>query len=105
MTNSINNRLQKLQSKIIKPIENKKYKRPNTRKIKLMFDDQVGRCAICERLFSYCTKDIHVDHCHKSLKVRGLLCADCNKGLGFFKDNVRALERAILYLQGKVKFR
>jgi hypothetical protein len=40
-----------------------------------------------------------VDHCHKSGKVRGILCNQCNRGLGFLKDNVDALKRAIKYLE------
>lgn len=54
-------------------------------------------CAICrERFLS--TKDTHVDHCHKTKKIRGLLCYRCNHGLGKFKDNVRNLIRAAGYL-------
>lgn len=40
-----------------------------------------------------------VDHCHSSLKIRGLLCSECNKGLGHFRDNKLFLERAIQYLE------
>jgi len=101
--NSIDNRLFKLQTKLEQEPKTK-YKRPSRVQIFLMKDDQVGRCAICEEILSQDTKHIHVDHCHKTNKVRGLLCANCNKGLGFFKDNTRALERAILYLQGKLIF-
>ncbi len=42
-----------------------------------------------------------VDHCHKTGKIRGLLCASCNGGLGLFKDNPQALANAILYLKAK----
>lgn len=79
----------------------KKYKRPNAREIFLMKDDQVGRCAICEETLPDDTKHIHVDHCHKTNITRGLLCANCNKGLGFFKDDIRVMERAISYLKGE----
>lgn len=39
-----------------------------------------------------------VDHCHKEGHVRGLLCRDCNVGLGFFKDNPETLRSAAIYL-------
>lgn len=42
---------------------------------------------------------LHVDHCHDTGKVRGLLCFRCNSGIGKFKDNVASLERAINYLK------
>lgn len=78
-----------------------KYTRPNKSEILLMKDDQVGRCLICEDELPKDTKHIHVDHCHKTNITRGLLCAHCNKGLGFFKDNIQTLEKAISYLKGE----
>ena len=60
-----------------------------------MYEEQEGRCKICGA-----KKDLlHVDHCHKTGKVRGLLCEHCNPGLGYFKDNVEALRSAIAYLE------
>ena len=43
--------------------------------------------------------DLVVDHCHKSGKVRGALCQDCNRALGCFKDDINILSRAIEYLE------
>lgn len=40
-----------------------------------------------------------IDHNHKTGKVRGLICMDCNIGLGHFKDSIIFLERAINYLK------
>lgn len=54
---------------------------------------QDGRCQICR---SHAPRAI--DHCHKSGKVRGLLCTTCNLGLGSFKDRPELLEMAIYYL-------
>jgi hypothetical protein len=42
---------------------------------------------------------LDVDHCHTTGLVRGLLCTDCNNGLGRFKDNTEILRRAINYLE------
>lgn len=45
-------------------------------------------------------KNLRIDHCHGSKKVRGVLCDHCNKGLGFFKDNPTHLLRASDYVSG-----
>jgi len=60
----------------------------------IMHDAQNGKCKICgkkqERLF--------VDHDHETNETRGLLCNNCNTGLGMFKDNKNNLLSAIKYL-------
>jgi hypothetical protein len=61
-----------------------------------MFDEQGGRCAICENL--PIVKVLEVDHDHATGKVRGLLCGNCNKMLGHAKDSVKNLASAIKYL-------
>ena len=66
-----------------------------------MIVQQENRCAICSKHyddFNGRGKNFHIDHCHESGEVRGLLCSNCNTGLGQFKDNVKALENAIIYL-------
>lgn len=65
-----------------------------------MFDEQKGRCKICGRHQSEFKKRLSVDHCHETLKVRGLLCSKCNMGIGHFKDNIDLLKSAIEYLKG-----
>lgn len=45
-----------------------------------MFKKQKGRCAICHREPG--EKPLHIDHCHKTGVVRGLLCHQCNWYLG-----------------------
>lgn len=57
-------------------------------------DGQNNVCAICAL-----EKFLCVDHCHKTSKVRGLLCHDCNKGLGNFSDNPALLDKAASYLR------
>lgn len=60
---------------------------------------QSGRCAICQRPETAANTVFHVDHNHVSGVVRGLLCSNCNTGLGLFADSSMRLEAAIAYLQ------
>jgi hypothetical protein len=60
--------------------------------------EQGGICKICNQTCSSGRK-LSVDHCHKTGKIRGLLCTRCNKGLGSFKDNINLLNSAIIYLE------
>lgn len=59
---------------------------------------QGGLCAICRRPPNG-HGDFHVDHCHKTGKVRGLLCLSCNAGIGSLGDDVGRLEAAVAYLK------
>ena len=61
-------------------------------------DDQKGCCAICRKPPKN-QRRLHVDHCHKTGKVRKLLCTRCNTSLGMMQDNVQNLQNAIIYLQ------
>lgn len=54
---------------------------------------QLNRCKICNEI----TK-LNVDHDHTTNSIRGLLCCNCNRGLGMFKDNIQLLSSAIEYL-------
>lgn len=63
-----------------------------------MFERQSGRCAICSTDLDPDSTDMHIDHCHASSVVRGLLCRSCNLGLGCFKDDPVRLTRAVAYL-------
>lgn len=58
---------------------------------------QGGRCAICPAGLSD-INPLHVDHCHASGKVRGLLCGPCNRALGLMKDDTDRLTSAVRYL-------
>lgn len=63
-----------------------------------MFIKQNNRCAICGGIEAR-NKILSLDHCHRTNKVRGLLCSSCNNGIGFFRDNVELLSKAIKYLK------
>lgn len=56
---------------------------------------QNGRCAICNKTCS----PLHVDHDHVTGIVRGLLCSNCNTGIGLFQESIRCLAQAIVYLE------
>jgi hypothetical protein len=62
-----------------------------------MFKRQHGACAICYEP-SAPHKKLAVDHCHDTLKARGLLCENCNRGVGMFKNDKLRLANAINYL-------
>ena len=64
-----------------------------------LYDEQNGCCKICKRHESEFKYGLAVDHCHDTDKIRGLLCANCNRGLGYLKDSVELLELAIQYLK------
>ncbi len=68
-----------------------------------MLSEQGGKCPIClqtppSNRFSG-KKRFSIDHCHKTLKIRGLLCHHCNCALGLFRDNIEWLHTAIQHLR------
>lgn len=64
---------------------------------KKMYDEQNGKCLICEKKEDF--RKLCVDHSHKNKRVRGLLCKECNFAIGIFKDDVSLLQNAINYLR------
>ena len=69
---------------------------------KSIFEKQEGCCAICGRHQLEFKKALAVDHCHKTGKIRGLLCTNCNQGLGHFMDNSELLLKAAEYLKDNI---
>ena len=59
-----------------------------------MLDEQGDLCAICRAKPAK-----HVDHCHQTGIVRGLLCFGCNRGLGKASDDPALLRRGLSYLE------
>ena len=69
----------------------------------ILFIKQKRICAICynkeTRRLNGKIVNLSVDHNHKTGKVRGLLCSQCNRSLGGFKDDIKLLKKAIYYLK------
>ena len=63
-----------------------------------MLESQDFRCKICTKHQDNHRRPLSIDHCHKTNKIRGLLCDDCNLGLGKFKDDMKLLFNAAEYL-------
>lgn len=67
-----------------------------------MVEDHAGKCGICGgegfELVKGQKNLIVIDHCHETGKVRGLLCHNCNRGLGLFQDSVENLLKAAEYI-------
>lgn len=74
-------------------VANKRKFSSNGDEISKAMIEQKGLCKICLK-----SKPLVLDHCHTSSTFRGLICRECNLGLGNFEDNIQALENAIRYL-------
>lgn len=62
--------------------------------------NQGGRCAICETPITFNGRGTaHTDHCHTTGKVRGILCASCNQGIGYFQESEERMMSAVAYLR------
>ncbi|MFE0039708.1 endonuclease VII domain-containing protein [Streptomyces sp. NPDC059013] len=56
---------------------------------------QTGVCVICPS-----APPAHVDHCHETGRVRGVLCFNCNSAIGKLGDDPDTVRRAAAYLEG-----
>lgn len=65
-----------------------------------MLTEQNNGCAICggQNIRHGKVIPFYVDHCHKTARIRGLLCKECNTALGMLKDNALICEAAARYL-------
>lgn len=72
--------------------------------VKELREEQGHLCAICGEEGFMMNKRVksalNVDHDHKTGEVRGMLCHNCNRALGLFRDSVERLKSAIAYLEG-----
>ena len=65
-----------------------------------MYEKQLGLCSICQRPEeSKNVKSLAVDHNHTTGKIRGLLCMRCNTAIGYLRDSLGVVERAMEYLR------
>jgi hypothetical protein len=70
-----------------------------------LFAKQVGECCICRvKLSTHQQEDnpheiAHIDHCHTTGKIRGLLCNKCNSAIGYFNDSALLCKLASQYLE------
>jgi formylmethanofuran dehydrogenase subunit E len=62
-------------------------------------NQQEGKCAICDKPQDESIKFLSIDHDHKTNKNRGLLCSNCNRGIGLLQDDINILQSAIKYLK------
>ncbi|MFD7441173.1 endonuclease VII domain-containing protein [Streptomyces sp. NPDC059909] len=60
-----------------------------------MISSQMGICSIC-----LAAPAVHVDHCHETGKVRGVLCFNCNSAIGKLGDDPDTVRRVAAYLEG-----
>ena len=60
---------------------------------------KITECQICNIPVE--GKEKHIDHCHDTGKIRGVLCRGCNQGIGNFNEDIRAILRAASYLYTK----
>lgn len=63
-----------------------------------LYCEQNGKCALCENSIDFNGKNTHVDHCHTTGRVRGILCHNCNTALGKLGDTPERLLAAYLYV-------
>ena len=64
----------------------------------ILWTDQAGRCALCLHALVR-GRSTHIDHDHHTNRVRGLLCAGCNRALGLLGDDLGAADRLAAYLR------
>lgn len=106
------NEWRRLKPAATKTVINRRYKSmtkygASIEEIQKRLTEQDFTCAICSKPISYTAeakRDVpHIDHCHQTGSIRGLLCLTCNTGLGMFQDSSELLEKAITYLLNAVQ--
>ena len=90
----------------------KEYRTKNSRRTRLkhfynmtvveydeLYNAQGGKCAICGIHQSELKQSLCVDHNHITGEIRGLLCSNCNAGIGMLQDNSDIIEKALQYMK------
>ena len=67
-----------------------------------MYANQDGRCASCQEEISLLGRSTHIDHCHDTGKVRGILCRRCNSALGFLDDSAAKVALLLGYIESSI---
>jgi len=71
-----------------------------------ILEKQGHKCAICGTTEKTTVKtaaaDFVVDHCHKTGTIRGLLCVNCNTGIGSLMENTLIFSKALVYLEESI---
>ena len=67
-----------------------------------MLEEQQGCCKICGIHERELNKRLHVDHSHITGEVRGLLCTQCNTGIGMLQDSPEIIDAAAAYLRSYI---
>lgn len=65
--------------------------------VSAMIAEQGNLCAICKQRPEG-IRPLAVDHCHKTGKVRAMLCDKCNRGIGFLRDSPEIIQSALDYV-------
>lgn len=60
----------------------------------MMIGNQKGRCGICDSEFVF-TRDTHLDHCHRTGVLRGILCHICNTKLAWYEEHYEAIGKYV----------
>lgn len=68
-----------------------------------MLEDQKSACLVCSAELHFGSRDTHIDHCHDTGEVRGILCRHCNIGIGHFLNDPQRLRWAADYLEARLR--
>lgn len=66
-----------------------------------MLAEQDDRCFICHKHRDEFSRDLSIDHCHETGKVRKLLCINCNRALGMLREDVDLMKKLIDYVESQ----
>lgn len=70
----------------------------------VLLQSQNNQCAICKKVLCIDQSDCHIDHCHKTNKIRGILCVECNLFIGGLEKHLNSglLKEMLSYLEKEI---